>query len=140
MFGPGVEVYLTPEMQAYAASYGKPADPSLAQATAARLALTPTARATVAAYSIRADPRVAGEAMFEDLTTDLRPAMAGIATPITLVYPVSAAMPRERADSFYLAAFAKAQHMTYVAVADSGHFVMLDQPVAFAAAVQSFLQ
>ena len=78
--------------------------------------------------------------MYEDLTTDLRPAMAGIATPITLVYPFSVAMPRERADAFYHAAFASAPNVTYAPVADSGHFIMLDQPVAFAAAVTAFLR
>lgn len=78
--------------------------------------------------------------MYEDLTTNLRPAMAGIATPITLVYPFSTAMPRERADGFYRAAYASAPYITYAPVANSGHFVMLDQPAAFAAAVEAFLR
>ncbi len=145
VFGPTATVEaVTPQAtamrDALTANYGKPADPAMAQATAARLALTPAARATVAGYAAKADPRVTGEAMYEDLTTDLRSAMASIALPITLVYPFSTAMPRERADGFYRAAYASAPHVTFVPVADSGHFVMLDQPAAFAAAVDGFLR
>ncbi len=145
VFGPGLTVEAVAPRgaamrDAMAASYGKPVDPAMVNATATQLALTPAARASVAAYAAKADPRVTGEAMYEDLTTDLRPAMATIATPITLVYPSSAAMPRERADAFYHAAFATAPHVTFVPVTDSGHFVMLDQPDAFARAVDGFLR
>ena len=123
-----------------AASYGQPANPAADQAMAARMAVLPESQAKVAGWMAKADARVTGEAMYEDVTTDLRPAMAGIATPITLVYPWSAVMPRERADPFYKAAYRDAPHVSFVPVADSGHFVMLDQPAAFAAAVDGFLQ
>jgi pimeloyl-ACP methyl ester carboxylesterase len=84
--------------------------------------------------------RVAGQAMYEDMTTDLRGDMGAIATPMTVVYPWSEArMAKTRADAFYRAQYAKAPHVTYTAVGDSGHFVMLDQPQAFAAALNAFL-
>ena len=51
---------------------------------------SPKSRAKVKAWVKQADPRVTGEALYEDMTTDLRPDMAAIATPITLVYPWSA--------------------------------------------------
>jgi pimeloyl-ACP methyl ester carboxylesterase len=78
--------------------------------------------------------------MYEDLTTDLRPDMGSIATPITLVMPYSAAMPKERAEPFYRGEYRKTPNLTVVPVADSGHFVMLDQPKAFAEAVQQFVR
>jgi pimeloyl-ACP methyl ester carboxylesterase len=78
--------------------------------------------------------------MYEDMTTDLRGDMAAIATPMTVVYPWSTGrMPKERADAFYRAQYARAPRVTYAAVGDSGHFVMLDQPQAFAAALGAFL-
>ncbi|HVI99750.1 MAG TPA: alpha/beta hydrolase [Sphingomonas sp.] len=120
-----------------AAAYGKP-NPA-AKATAATMALTPAAQEKVAAWIDEADARVSAQAMYEDMTTDLRPDMAGIATPITLVYPYSAQLPKERADAFYRAEYAKAPNVTFVPVADSAHFVMLDQPAAFAEAVGAFL-
>lgn len=121
------------------ASYGKPADTAANAATAASLALKPGSRDKVTAWVGKADPRVSAEALYEDMTTDLRPDMAAIATPITLVYPWSAMLPREKADAFYRAEYAKAPHVSFVPVGDSAHFVMLDQPDAFAAAVKNFL-
>jgi pimeloyl-ACP methyl ester carboxylesterase len=121
------------------ASYGKPADTAAATATANGLALKPDSRAKVIAWVQKADPRVTGEALYEDMTTDLRPDMAGIATPITLVYPWSAQLPKDKADAFYKAEYAHAPNVTFVAVGDSAHFVMLDQPAAFRAALDAFL-
>lgn len=119
------------------ASYGKP-DPALAERTAATMALSTAARSTVALWIEKADSRVVAEAMFEDLTTDLRPDMDRIKTPITLVYPFSDAMPKERADRFYHGEYASAPNVAFVPVANSGHFVMLDQPEALEAAVSEF--
>src|SRR3546814_19440822 len=65
----------------------------------------------VAAWVTATDARVSGQAMYEDMTTDLRPDMAAIATPITLVYPYSAGLPKERADAFYRAEYAKAPNV-----------------------------
>lgn len=117
-----------------AAAYGKPADAAGAAATAAQLALKPQSRDKVTAWAEASDPRVTGLAFYEDMTTDLRPDMAAIAVPVTLVYPAGA-----RGDALYHAEYAKVPHMTYVPVADSAHFVMLDQPDAFRAALVAFL-
>ena len=144
IFVPGATVaQVEPQAKAMreqmAASFGKP-NPSLAQRTAAGMALTPAAQTEVAGWIEKADPRVSGEAMYEDMTTDLRPDMAAIATPITLVFPYSTAMPKERAEPFYRAEYAKAPRVTFVPIADSGHFVMLDQPQAFDAALDDFVK
>jgi pimeloyl-ACP methyl ester carboxylesterase len=143
IFVPGATVaQLEPQAKAMrdqmVAGFGKP-NPANA-ATAKSMALTPAGQAKVAAWMAKADSRVSGQAMYDDLTTDLRPDMASIATPITLVFPYSDAMPKERAEPFYRAQYAKAPHVTLVPVADSGHFVMLDQPQAFAAAVDAFVR
>jgi pimeloyl-ACP methyl ester carboxylesterase len=121
------------------ASYGKPANDAVATATANGLALKPDSRAKVAAWVKTADPRVSGEAMYEDMTTDLRGDMAAIGTPITLVYPWSDQLPKDRADAFYRAEYAKAPTVSFVPIGDSAHFVMLDQPAAFRAALDAFL-
>lgn len=122
------------------AGHGKPADKAAMDATAAQLALKPESRAKVSAWAAAADPRVTGQAMYEDLTTDLRPDMASIRTPITLVYPWSAQLPKERAEPLYRGAYAKAPNVTFVDVGDAAHFVMLDQPEAFAVALAAFLR
>ncbi|WP_425228431.1 alpha/beta fold hydrolase [Sphingomonas sp.] len=142
LFGPTLTVaQVEPQARAMrdqmAAVYGSATNPS-ADATAARLALKPESRAQVAAWVNHADARVTAQAFYADMTTDLRPAMAAIATPITLVYPGTGGADDQGA-ALYRAAYAQAPHVTYVPVADSAHFIMLDQPAAFAAAVQSFL-
>jgi pimeloyl-ACP methyl ester carboxylesterase len=121
-----------------AAGYGKPANEAGIQGTAAGLALKPASREKVAGWMRAADGRVSGLAMYEDLTTDLREDVAAIQTPITLVYPWSAGMPKERAEPFYKAQYAKAPHVSFVDIGDAAHFVMLDQPEAFKAAVLAF--
>lgn len=121
------------------ASYGKPADPAIARGTANGLALKPASRAAVAAWFAKADPRVSGQAMYEDLTTDLRPDMARIATPITVVYPWNDMGPtKAAADALYRRAYAGAPKVDFVDIGDAAHFVMLDQPEAFRAAVTAF--
>lgn len=120
------------------AAYGKPANEAGIQGTAAALALKPDSREKVAAWIRVADGRVSGPAMYEDLVKDMREDVAGIRTPITLVYPWSAALPKERAEPFYKAQYAKAPHVSFVDIGDAVHFVMLDQPEAFEAAVLAF--
>lgn len=120
------------------AAYGKPANEAGVQGTAAALALKPGSREKVAGWMRAADGRVSGVAMYEDLIADLREDIAGIQTPITLVYPWSAALPKERAEPFYKAQYAKAPHVSFVDIGDAAHFVMLDQPEAFRAAVLAF--
>ncbi len=125
---------------AQVASYGKPVSDAAAQAIADRLALKPVARALVSSWAKAADPRVSGAAMYEDMTSDLRPVMKTIATPITLVYPWSAGGPtKPQADALYRAAYKDAPHVAFVDIGEAGHFVMLDQPVAFEGAVGAFL-
>jgi pimeloyl-ACP methyl ester carboxylesterase len=125
---------------AIAQTYGKPADPARAAAQVAGLALKPESRARMQLWAAGADPRVTAEALYEDMTTDLRPVISEIATPITLVYPWSAAaFGKERTDAFYRRTYAAAPHVTYVDVGDAAHFVMLDQPEAFRAALETFL-
>lgn len=143
LFGPTatvaqVEPQAAAMRAAMAATYGKQ-DPAAAKAMAARFALTPAARETVAGWIAAADARVSAQAMYEDLTTDLRPAMAGIAAPITMVYPTSSLVPAAVAEPLYRGAYAAAPHVTLVPIADAAHFVMLDQPAAFRAALDQFL-
>ena len=123
-----------------AAGYGKPLSDAAAQAQTQGLALHADSIAHMAAWARTADARVTAQAMYEDMTTDLRVDLSGIATPITLIYPWNAASPRERVEPFYRRQFANAPHVAFVPVGDSAHFVMLDQPTEFATAVADFLK
>lgn len=144
VFLPGVAVaQVEPQARAMrdqiAATYGK-VDAAFAQRTGSTMAVTPAAQATIAGWVQKSDSRVSAEAMYEDMITDLRPDLASIKIPITLVYPTAGAVPTDKADAFYRAEYAKAPNVTFVPVAASGHFVMLDRPKAFADAVAAFVR
>jgi pimeloyl-ACP methyl ester carboxylesterase len=147
MAPPGIDP--TPDMvapqaakmrDAIAASYGTvPSDAAVAAQTRG-LAIKPSSIARMTAWTKAADPRVTAQAMYEDLTTDLRPVLGSITTPMTLLYPWNAARPtKAMADPFYRKQYAAAPHISYVDIGDSGHMVMLDQPEAFKAAVIAFV-
>ena len=142
LFGPGATVdTVKPQAAAmrdrFTASYGKP-NPAANQAMAARFALRPDAQAKVAGWMGQTDTRVSAEAMYEDMITDLRGDMGKIATPITMLYPTSAALPKAVAEPLYTAAYKDAPHATLVEVPDSAHFIMLDQPAVFLKTVTGF--
>ncbi|MGN6278710.1 MAG: alpha/beta fold hydrolase [Sphingomonas sp.] len=123
-----------------AAKYGQPVDQDAAKATVAALALKPDSRVKAFDWMQGADPRVTAEAYYEDMVLDLRGDLAHIETPVTLLYPHSDAGPAAAAaDQLYHSAYAGTPHMTYVPIADSAHFIMLDQPAAFYTALDAFL-
>lgn len=103
------------------------------------MSITPEGRKQVARWSSAADRGAAAEIMYEVMTTDLRPDLAGIKTPITLLYPTSPAVPYAVAKAIYGGAYAAAPNAKLVEVADSYHFIMLDQPGRFASEVKAFL-
>ena len=72
--------------------------------------------------------------------TDARPLLPAIKAPITIVVPWSdTAFGRERTLAFYAKQYAGAAKVQFADIGDAGHFVMLDQPQAFEAALEAFL-
>lgn len=120
--------------------YGKPLPEAVGQAIARQNALKPASQAQVSAWMTRADMRVSAQSMYEDLQTDLRPDLAKIATPITVLVPWTAARGGEGPVlDLYKQEYAGAPKVTVQGVGDSGHFIMLDQPEAFRAALTAWL-
>lgn len=120
--------------------HGKPFPAQVAEMVARQNALKPASREKVAGWTTRADMRVSGQAIYEDMTTDLRPELPKIATPITVLVPWTDAMGGEaRVLDVYRAQYAGAPNATIRGVGDSGHFIMLDQPAVFERALMAFL-
>ncbi len=79
--------------------------------------------------------------MYEVMTTDMRPEIASVQTPIRVVYAHDPAMgPEAMIDGLYHGQYAPAPHVSFVRIDGSYHFIMLDQPAAFQAAVADFLR
>jgi pimeloyl-ACP methyl ester carboxylesterase len=94
-------------------------------------------RIRVANWSAKADMRVAAQAMYEDMVTDIGPELAkATARPFTVLYAAGAG--EARAKAIWEPAFAGTS-AKLVAIPDSYHFIMLDQPARFAAEVKAFL-
>jgi len=105
------------------------------------MATAPADRTMITNWGVASDYSVVARAMYEDLQTDLRPDLAKITTPITLLYPdyTPVGAPPGSIKQVYAPAFAAASKVTPVEVEHSVHFIMLDQPAVFDKALDEFL-
>jgi pimeloyl-ACP methyl ester carboxylesterase len=106
-----------------------------------RLVKDPEGQRLVSAASIASDRSVFANAMLEDLETDVRPQLASIKTPTTLLYPYESAQgPVADVTALYTTAYATMPNINLIRIDDSRHFIMYDQRAAFDKAVQAFLK
>ena len=107
----------------------------------AGLVKTASARPPIVDAALASDRRVLAQATYEIMTTDLRPELSRIRAPLTVVYAYDPVypMPSTQVDTNFRAVYAGAPSAHFVRVDDSFHFVMIDQPQAFAKAVERFL-
>ena len=107
----------------------------------ARMVSKPDDRATVRAWGVASDPGVAARFLYEDVLFDLRPDLAQLRTPIILLYPdnVPSGVPAGAMDATYPALHAAAPSVKTHRVDNALHFIMLDQPEAFAKELDTFL-
>lgn len=112
-----------------------------AQSTAG-LVKSAQGRIDTLAWSKASDRSVMARAMYDVMTTDLRPGLAQVATPVTVVYARDEAMGVAAGfvQPLYESNYAALPVRTLEPVEGALHFVMLDQPDAFAAAVERFLK
>ncbi|MDR6852789.1 pimeloyl-ACP methyl ester carboxylesterase [Sphingomonas sp. BE123] len=98
---------------------------------------TPEGRIKVANWGLKADQRAVAQALYEDIVTDIGPELGKVtAKPFTILY--AAGVGEARAKAMWEPAYAGTP-ARLVAVPDSYHFIMLDQPQRFAAEVKAFL-
>lgn len=95
----------------------------------------------VVAAAIASDHRVVGQMIYDDLVTDLRPDLARITVPVTVLYPwdEGAQAPQQVTDMLYKQAFAPLHQAKVERVDGSRHFIMIDQPAVFLQKVDTFL-
>jgi len=100
----------------------------------------PEAKAAIAA-SEASDVSVTARAFYDVLATDMRPRLASITTPVTLLYPWDATtgIPQASFDALYTGAYAPLPNKTIKRIDGSYHFIQIDQPKAFATEVDAFL-
>ena len=109
--------------------------------TVGRLVRTAAARPLLMATARQSDRLTVANATHEAMTTDLRPELARITVPLTVIYAwdLSYGIPREGVDALYRSAYANYPGTRFQRIDDSLHYIMIDQPAALAAAVDAFL-
>jgi len=108
----------------------------------AGMVTAPSDRDMVTAWGAASDRGAVNRAFADDLTLDLRPGLAAVTVPVTLLYPdnVPNGVPKGMMDNFYQAAFAPVPHKTLIRIDASRHFIMLDQKAQFDTALDAFLK
>ncbi|MEA3015440.1 MAG: hypothetical protein QOI38_162 [Sphingomonadales bacterium] len=109
--------------------------------TIAGMVRTEAMRPQAVADSLASDPAVSGQAMYDLITTDLRPELPRIQVPLTVlwVHPPGAPVSGEQMEAFYRASFAATPQARVVRIPESYHFIMWDAPEAFRRELAAFL-
>jgi pimeloyl-ACP methyl ester carboxylesterase len=110
--------------------------------TMAMLVKSDAARPAAKQWSLASDRKVMATAMYEDMVTDTRPLLPQIKAKTTVVYAYDAQMgrPAEFLDGMYSRAYEGLAGVKLKRVDGAFHFLMLDQPEAFAKEVDAFLK
>lgn len=87
------------------------------------------------------DLKVVGQAMYDDMVTDMTPRLKLITAPVTMLYPQDdRLLTATAAAKTYGDAYAGLPSAKLVPIAGSYHFIMQDQPAKFAAQLDAFLK
>ena len=108
--------------------------------TATGLVRDPATRTAMVDWSMASDRQAMAAAIRDVMTTDVRPGLATMTTPVWAVYAADAdgGTPAAMADTMWAGQYADLPGVTLIRVDDSRHFIMADQPGRFAAIVNRF--
>lgn len=128
----------------YKADASKPAlkdcdNPSQASAMG-NLSNHPRGLCLIQNWTAQSDPRVIAQSLHDDMVADMRPEVAKITAPVTLLYAQDdRAMTEAMAKAAFEPQYAGTPIFKPVMVKGSYHFIMLDQPEKFRAELHAFL-
>ena len=93
----------------------------------------------VFSHTIRSDRAAFASATADMMIDDLGPALKAIAAPVLVLAPSPDAATADTIGSSYRALFAGVSRLTVQTIAPARHFLMLDQPASFRAALDTFV-
>jgi len=108
---------------------------------AERLANDPVARARMVEWALQSDRNAMAAAMREVMVTDLRPGLAAMTMPVTVLYagdPGGTPLP-DTPDNLFAREYAALAGATLIRVDGARHFIMADQPEIFSQHMDVFL-
>jgi pimeloyl-[acyl-carrier protein] methyl ester esterase len=134
MGGPGATPdSLRPMATAMKAGMSGPMPDARAQQMGAQMVSAPDDIARLVGWMKASDPAVVGTAMTDDMLADLRPGLAGVGIPVTVLYETALG-------DVVKVGYAALPAGTLVEVPGAKHFIMYDQPARFDAALDQFLK
>ena len=109
--------------------------------SAAGYSRDPETRTAMVDWSMASDRQAMASAISDVMTTDLRPGLPAMTTPVWAVYAADAdgGAPAAMADALWTREYATLPGVRMIRVDDSRHFIMADQPDRFAGIVDQFL-
>ena len=109
--------------------------------TAAGMMRNEAGRADMVEWSMASDRQAMASAIRDVMTTDARPGLAAMTTPVWAVYAADAngGAPAAMADGMWGREYAALPGVKLARVDDSRHFIMTDQPERLSALVDEFL-
>ena len=110
--------------------------------TIATMIRTESLRPEAIEQSLASEPAVSGQAFYDLIVTDLRPDVANIRVPLTVLWvvPHGAPVSQQQLEGYYQASYAGARGAVIRHIPDSYHFIMFDQPEVFQRELRQFLQ
>ncbi|WP_395649704.1 alpha/beta fold hydrolase [Brevundimonas sp.] len=145
LFGPQATVESARPFAAQAAaSMRDTPEPALRAAQtqgAVGLARDPATRIAMVDWTMASDRQALGAAIRDVMTTDARPGLAAMTTPVTVLYAADAdgGAPAVMADATWGREYATLPGVKLIRVDGSRHFIMADQPARFAELTDAFL-
>ena len=102
---------------------------------------TEAARPALVAHAMASDRAVSAQSYYDLIVTNLTAEVANIHVPLTVLYvlPTGAPLTEEQIDDYYRLSYQGAPQAVLHRVPDSAHFIMIDQPGVFQAALREFL-
>jgi pimeloyl-[acyl-carrier protein] methyl ester esterase len=108
---------------------------------AAGLSRDPATQAAMVDWAVASDRQALATAILEVMTTDIRPLLGTLTTPVWAVYAADddGGAPSVMADAMWTREYAGLAGVRLIRVDGSRHFIMADQPARFAEIVDTFL-
>jgi len=105
------------------------------------LSRTPATQAAMVDWAMASDRQALATAIREVMTTDVRPQLADMTTPVWAVYAADedGGAPAAMADAMWTREYISLPGVRLIRVDGSRHFIMADQPDRFAEIVEAFL-
>lgn len=111
------------------------------EASIATMIINEAHRPMAVRHALSSDRAITARALHELILTDLRPEIARIKVPVSVLYVKTPNVPltAEQFDALYRSSFAPVPQAELKRIPSSYHFIMFDQPDRFAGEVREFL-